>query len=89
MDAHQTRVFLKLDAVPGIRTLTLNGRRLAQCNPRTSAYEILVEELRERNTLVLEIELVDPQDDVAASAPEWGFVSLLFRPRQRPTRSPG
>ena len=80
LDAEGHTLLLKLDHVPGIHRLLLNGNPLVHSSPGKTSYEITLDRVIERNILVLEIETPPPGDALAAPAPEWGFVSLLIRP---------
>jgi len=74
---------LKLDHVPGIHCLLLNGEPVVRSSPGRSSYEIPLDGLIERNILVLDIETPHAVDDRASPVPEWGFVSLVIRPIDR------
>jgi hypothetical protein len=73
-------LLLRLDQVPGIQSLTLNGRRLEHPAAGASSCEITLDALIERNTLVLDVETPPPPPESTSNAPEWGFISLLIRP---------
>jgi hypothetical protein len=79
---------LKLDQVPGIHCLLLNGQPLAHSSPGRSSYEIPLDHVFARNVLVLDIETPLRVHDPASLAPEWGFVALLIRPIDSDAASP-
>jgi hypothetical protein len=85
LDPDSQVLFLQLDQVPGIQSLLLNGRPIARVSPEESRYEIRLDDLPNRNVLLLEIETPRPGDQAAAQA-EWGRIALVIRPLD-PTRN--
>jgi hypothetical protein len=72
-------LWLRMDQVPGVRSLHLNGQPLAQISPERSRYDIPLPELLERNQLEIE---VDVEEAALRSAPcggDWGVISLVVR----------
>ncbi len=72
-------ISLRMDHVPGIDVLELNGRSITPVSPHLSSYRIELDDLAERNVLVLEVEpLVDKK---GGARPEpWGVIALVISP---------
>jgi hypothetical protein len=77
----RSRLILRLEQVPGIQSLELNGQLAIAVSPGRSEYEILLDESAGRHRLVLEIETPDPSD-ASSLATDWGNVSLVIRPEE-------
>jgi hypothetical protein len=73
-----SRVVLRLEHVPGIHSLELNGQPAVPVSPGWSEYEVLLDASASRHRLVLEVETPDPADS-SMPATEWGYVSLVIR----------
>jgi hypothetical protein len=71
---------LQLDQVAGIHSLLLNGQAVAGVSPEKRRYEIELDDSRDRNLLVLELEPPVPSSEEAGTHPEWGHVALVVRP---------
>ena len=74
-----TEVVLRMEQVPGIRLLQLNGQPTPLGSPDRSEFEIALDSSAARHQLILEIEPPTPDDSVTG-APEWGVVALVIRP---------
>jgi hypothetical protein len=70
-------LFLSLDHVPGLRSISLNGAFLAFDKPGHHPLEIFLESLSERNELVLDVEF--PSDPDVST--RWGDIALVIRSR--------
>ena len=74
-----SRVFLQMDQVEGLVSLSFNGDSIFPVLPETTRYEIELPPLAARNILVLEIELNDPAGETTGAGDEWGQIALLVR----------
>jgi hypothetical protein len=77
-------LFLKLDEIRGTCAIVLNGISLAATSPERSHYEIPLDNLRERNVLILEVNLHEFWHGSPASDLEWGTICLVIRERGQP-----
>jgi hypothetical protein len=66
-----------MDHVPGIDALEFNGRSIAPVSPQLSSYRIELDDLAERNLLVLEVEPPTNVKGGAGSEP-WGVIALVI-----------
>jgi hypothetical protein len=81
VDPQREQVVLRLENVPGLRSVWLNDRLLGQLTQNADALEFVVDEpLPARNLLRL---LVDPTawSDLEAISVPWGTIALAIRPR--------
>jgi hypothetical protein len=75
---------LRMEQVPGIRRLDLDGQRMIQGSPHQSVYELALNPSVDRHQLILEIETPTP-DHAATEVPDWGAIALVIRsPRSAP-----
>jgi len=75
IDPAAESLLLRLEAVPGLRVVRLNGRDIARPAPGASSLELVPDgPLPESNQLVLEI------DPTAAGQGPWGTIALVIRP---------
>ena len=72
-----SRVVVRLQQVPGIRSLEVNGQPAVPVSPGCTEYEIVLEGSGGHRWLVLEVETPDPSDS-PSPPPEWGDVSLVI-----------
>jgi hypothetical protein len=68
---------LRMDQVPGIDSLELNGRSIARVSPQISSYRIELGELTERNLLVLEFDRSTPASE-SWEGRQWGVIALVI-----------
>jgi hypothetical protein len=68
---------LRLERVPGILSLELNGRSVVSLSPETSSYRIELDDLPARNVLLIEFER---HGRCRGSTPEsdWGEIALVI-----------
>jgi hypothetical protein len=80
LDPDRETLLLKMDHVPGILSVDLNGHPIARSAALVSRYEIELAHLLDRNVLVLEIETPESRLGPAGNVAEWGMISLVIRP---------
>jgi hypothetical protein len=73
-----SRIFLRLENVPGIHSLMINGQTLAGISPDLARYDIPLDELTDRNVLEIEIETPAPGASSDGHEPAWGEVALVI-----------
>jgi hypothetical protein len=69
---------LRMEQVPGIRRLDLDGQLMTPGPPHQSEYEIALNRSVDRHQLILEIETPTP-DHATTEVPEWGVIALVIR----------
>jgi hypothetical protein len=79
LEPRRETLFLAMDQVAGIVSLSLNGESIAKVSGESSHYEIELLGLLERNVLTLEIEIPAPTLEPFSKAEDWGIISLLVR----------
>lgn len=78
---HQTEtLWLRLQNVPGLVSIMINGSPIPLHQDDTQPLEIAMKDLPDRNLLVLEMS--NPEADAArqAAAHAWGEIALVVRP---------
>jgi hypothetical protein len=84
-----SRVVLRLEHVPGIEALVLDGQPAMPTAPGRSDYEIPLEARASRHCLVLVVApSLSGSPDAVTEALGWGHISLVIRP-EGPTDSSG
>lgn len=73
------RIAIRLDHVPGLVSLRLNGKELQPLSPVDGPWEVPAEDLLARNELELQVELPDPLPG------PWGDIALVIRESVAPT----
>jgi hypothetical protein len=73
-----SRAVLRLEHIPGILALELNGQPAVPVSPACSEYEIPLDASASRHRLMLVIETPEPSDGSGAAL-GWGHVSLVIR----------
>ena len=76
-------LWLRLDRVPGLGPITLNGSLLRERSEDGGLIEILLPELADRNELIVEVRLPEGEPTGVDHLAEWGDIALVVR------RSPG
>jgi hypothetical protein len=79
------RVFLRLERMPGIQALELDGHAPVEFAPGCSEYEIPLDATSGRHRLVLVVDTTG-SSGLSGDAQDWGHVSLVIRP-EGPTGS--
>jgi hypothetical protein len=79
LDADRDALWLRLDQVPGIRSLHLNGQPLVPIPPTSSRFEFPLAGLLDRNQLDLEVDIAAASARSAAVGADWGVISLVIR----------
>jgi hypothetical protein len=74
-----SRVLLQMDQVQGVVALWLNGQPIFPVLPEITRYEIELPDLAERNVLILELEVREPDGEITDSGGEWGMIALVVR----------
>ncbi len=69
---------LRMEQVPGIRRIFLDGQLINWDSPERSEYEMTLGESPGRHELFLEIE-IPTLGEATGPGPEWGFIALLIR----------
>jgi hypothetical protein len=72
-----TALSLRLERVPGILSLELNGRRVVSPSPDTSSYRIELDDLPARNVLLIEVERLG-HGGGACPESDWGEIALVI-----------
>ena len=83
VDRERQRLLLELCQARGIHLLLLNGKEVTGISAAKSSYLIPLDEIDERNTLVLEVETGETHGGAAESGSDWGEVAILVRPIDR------
>jgi hypothetical protein len=65
--------------VVGLRDIWLNGQRLTVPDPARGRLEIPIDELSERNLLVLDAELLPGSPGDCDQSRSWGEIALVIR----------
>ncbi|MGO9468849.1 MAG: hypothetical protein ACLQIB_42925 [Isosphaeraceae bacterium] len=78
LDAAREALFLRLDQVPGIRSLHVNGQPLAPISPASSQYEFPLAGLLDRNQIDVEVDIAAAGARSAAPGLDWGLISLVI-----------
>jgi hypothetical protein len=78
-DQEREQVLLRMDQVSGIFNLTVNGEPMGPVSTQNQRYEIVLGNLRARNTLMIEIENPCSITEISASEREWGQIALVVR----------
>ncbi len=73
------QLLLRLDRVPGLDSVSLNGQILSVSCPDDGPVEVPLPKLFRRNQLVLEVVLPELQPGDRGHLPAWGEVALLIR----------
>jgi hypothetical protein len=77
-------LLLELDEVPGTCSIELNGQPLIAASPQQSHYEIPLENLSEKNLLILKVNVPAREATPPSADPPWGHVCLLIRAANDP-----
>jgi len=72
-------LWLRLDRVPGLGPITLNGSLLPHQSGDEELIEILLPELGDRNELIIEVSLPESDPTGADEPAEWGDIALVVR----------
>jgi len=78
-DAASEALSLRLDQVPGICSLRVNGQPLAPISPTSSRFEFPLAGLLDRNQLDLEVDIAAAGARSAGDGADWGVISLVIR----------
>jgi hypothetical protein len=78
-DSAREALSLRLDQVPGIRALHLNGQPLPPVSPTSSRIEFPLAGLMDRNQLDLEVDIAAAGARSAVEKAVWGVISLVIR----------
>jgi hypothetical protein len=87
LDPARESLWLRLDDVPGLRSVALNNRRIALVPPGVSSLLVpLGDDLLARNELRLDVDPVASRDTSEPDAP-WGEVALVIVQSENPDGS--
>jgi hypothetical protein len=73
-----SRVVVRLQQVPGIRSLEVNGQAAVPVSPGCTEYEVLLDASGGPRRLVLDVDTTNSSDPTSPPI-EWGDVALVIR----------
>ena len=79
-DPASQALWLRMDHVPGLHSLQLNGQPLGRVSPDAGRYEFPLANLLERNRLDLVVDIAIAATYCSSIGASWGVVSLVIRP---------
>jgi len=78
-DLAREALWLRLDQVPGMQSLQLNGRPLGRISPTASQYDMPLSGLLEKNRVDIELDIALAARRSASTGADWGLISLVIR----------